>query len=317
MQIDVKENSPVQAPAPSPCQQDLQTPPESPAEALAIMDGRGSIRFLTAAAERLFRAINAELLDEEFTLPLGCGGKHKAHSERTRHSPAQIELRFSRARWKGETVCLISLADSRSRKSHLQRLQEANARLEVLARMDELTGLHNYRSLKEQISKELPRTGHRKSPLSIAMMDVDEFKDYNDAFGHPAGDEVLRAVGSLLKANVRPIDFVARYGGEEFVILMPGSDRREAFAVAERLRCAIESAPWPTRRITVSLGIATVDGRLNTFTALVAAADYALYHSKRGGRNRVTHFLDCGRGPAFSSFSQILHRQLSVLANAR
>ena len=131
------------------------------------------------------------------------------------------------------------------------------------------------------------------SPLSLIMLDLDHFKQYNDSFGHPAGDEVLHWVGSILRAAVRGHDVVARYGGEEFVVLLPATDAAEALEVAERLRSAIACRPWPHRKVTASLGVATAGPATTDAAALVDQADHALYQSKQAGRNQVTHFRDC------------------------
>ena len=131
------------------------------------------------------------------------------------------------------------------------------------------------------------------TPLSLILMDVDRFKQYNDTFGHPAGDEVLRGVSSTLRAYVREHDLVARFGGEEFVVLLPSTDADTAVAVAERLRAAIASRPWPLGNVTASFGVATADPSHPVSPAsLLEQADQALYRAKRAGRDRVVHDRD-------------------------
>jgi diguanylate cyclase (GGDEF)-like protein len=125
------------------------------------------------------------------------------------------------------------------------------------------------------------------------MLDLDHFKQYNDSFGHPAGDGVLRWAGSTLRSAVRVHDVVARYGGEEFVVLLPATDVAEAVGVAERLRADLAAQPWPYRKVTASLGVATAGICTKDAAALVEQADHALYQSKQAGRNLVTHFRDC------------------------
>jgi diguanylate cyclase (GGDEF)-like protein len=122
------------------------------------------------------------------------------------------------------------------------------------------------------------------------MLDIDHFKEYNDTFGHPAGDEVLRTLGSTLRSTLRSHDVVARYGGEEFVVLLPATGETEAIEVAERLRSAIARNDWPRRNVTASLGVGTMGPRTAGASALVEHADRALYHSKQSGRNQVTHY---------------------------
>jgi diguanylate cyclase (GGDEF)-like protein len=121
------------------------------------------------------------------------------------------------------------------------------------------------------------------------MLDVDHFKAYNDAFGHPAGDRVLRGVAAALREGTRTQDVVARYGGEEFVILLPATGAGDALVLAERLRARIAERIWPLRPVTASLGVATTGDGIDGPGALVESADRALYHAKRSGRNRACH----------------------------
>jgi diguanylate cyclase (GGDEF)-like protein len=128
-------------------------------------------------------------------------------------------------------------------------------------------------------------------PLSLVLLDVDHFKSYNDAFGHPAGDDVLRAVGALLRRGVRNCDITARYGGEEFAVLLPGAGADKAVEIADRLRGLVAGHDWPSRPVTASFGVATLDPLAPPSgpDELVEQADRALYSSKRLGRNCVTH----------------------------
>ena len=166
-------------------------------------------------------------------------------------------------------------------------LAEANARLSEAAHTDGLTGLCNRRAFDESLATEIEASRESGRPLSLVLLDVDQFKSYNDRFGHPAGDEALRRVGRILAAVCRPEDQPARYGGEEFAVLLIDADAVQATAIAERFRRAIEAAPWERREITASFGVATLfDGDGATF---VAEADAALYRAKAEGRNRVVH----------------------------
>jgi len=120
------------------------------------------------------------------------------------------------------------------------------------------------------------------------MADVDHFKRFNDSFGHPAGDEVLRTVGKVLLLGLRSHDFVARYGGEEFAIILPGTSREGAMVMGERFRRSIQRAAWTERPVTASFGVAVMNVDMQSAADLLGAADKALYQSKEGGRNRVT-----------------------------
>ncbi|MEO8483189.1 MAG: GGDEF domain-containing protein [Acidobacteriota bacterium] len=168
-------------------------------------------------------------------------------------------------------------------------LEKANARLDALATIDGLTGAKNRRAFDEVLDSEMARSNRYPAPLSLVLLDVDKFKLYNDRFGHLAGDDTLKAVVRLLSAHTRQTESVARYGGEEFVIVMPHTTAEGATAAAERLRQIIASAEWPSSPVTASFGVATVAAGIRTSTALIAAADRALYASKARGRNTVTH----------------------------
>jgi len=169
-----------------------------------------------------------------------------------------------------------------------EELARRNARLAELASIDGLTGVKNRRRFHEELDTHFALWVRKGTPLSLVLLDLDHFKQYNDTFGHPAGDEVLRAVAGLLEGATRECDVAARYGGEEFAVLLPATGADGAAEIAERLRERIELAPWALWGVTASLGVATADGHTRDGAALVEAADRALYDSKRSGRNRVT-----------------------------
>jgi two-component system cell cycle response regulator len=177
-----------------------------------------------------------------------------------------------------------------------QELARANARLEELATTDGLTGLRNHRFFKEALEPSIAFASRHDEPLSLILCDIDHFKQYNDAFGHPAGDALLREFAEQLRSNARTEDLVARYGGEEFAILLKNSDHRQAMMVAEKLRSVIADHEWSLREVTASFGVATLH-ELGELTAhdLIDSADRALYASKQAGRNRVTHASDLPR----------------------
>ena len=168
-------------------------------------------------------------------------------------------------------------------------INNAHLQAEVarLASSDALTGLANRRQLDFALGREVARTVRTKEPLSVALIDIDHFKDVNDTFGHVAGDEVLREVSGALARSVRDVDLVARYGGEEFAIVLPNCASAGALVVVERVRAAVASLGGAAK-VTVSAGIATAAGEGTEGDSLIAAADEALYESKRGGRDRAT-----------------------------
>jgi diguanylate cyclase (GGDEF)-like protein/PAS domain S-box-containing protein len=174
------------------------------------------------------------------------------------------------------------------------RVRERTAQLEQLARemeaqslTDQLTGLPNRRSLDMKLAMEVRLSVRHLVPLSLLLLDVDHFKQYNDSFGHPAGDEVLRKVGSVLQNSLRTTDFAARWGGEEFAVMLRHTNEEGALVVAERIRDAVEREAWPNRGVTISVGVATLLRVKPDVGALLAQADAALYEAKRSGRNRV------------------------------
>ncbi len=168
-------------------------------------------------------------------------------------------------------------------------LEDANARLHELASKDGLTGLWNRRSFVGSLEAALAEFHRTGRSFSLVLLDIDRFKQYNDTFGHPAGDEVLRRFARVLRGAARASEHPARYGGEEFAIVIQSTGTAKGLAAAERFRRAVEDADWVERAVTCSLGVATAGPDGTTVEALVAAADAALYASKANGRNRCTH----------------------------
>jgi len=167
------------------------------------------------------------------------------------------------------------------------------AKIERLSVTDGLTELFNHRAFQEQLTKEWDRTLRLKEPLGLIMMDIDNFKHYNDTHGHQWGDELLRTVASLIRSTVRKVDIPARYGGEEFAVILPGTDLAGAQAAAEKIRARIEQYPFPKRdtqplgKVSVSLGVSALPGVATSPAELVSLADQGLYQAKRTGKNRV------------------------------
>jgi len=167
------------------------------------------------------------------------------------------------------------------------RLEEAVARLEEMSVTDALSGLGNKRAFEQDIIASFEKAKRYSIPLSVVMLDVDHFKQYNDTEGHPAGDEVLRIVGQILRGNSRPNDKLARWGGEEFAMLLPNTPPEGAYLLAERIRRAFKEYNWPHRKVTASFGVAGLTEAMMEPAAMMAAADGALYKAKRAGRDRV------------------------------
>jgi diguanylate cyclase (GGDEF)-like protein/PAS domain S-box-containing protein len=171
-------------------------------------------------------------------------------------------------------------------------LQQANEKLTLLASQDELTGLKNPRVFQEQLLQETQRSIRYNISLSILIVDLDNFKDYNEAYGHADGDAVLAAAGRIIESTARQTDIVARYGGDKFAAIMVNTDRASSTALAERIRRNIERETWKNRPITASVGVATLRLGVSEPRVLIDTASSALLHAKQGGRNRVSHMLD-------------------------
>ncbi len=173
---------------------------------------------------------------------------------------------------------------------HTTAEQLSRARLDAIT--DYLTGLYNHRYLHERLTEELERAHDSGMPLSLLFLDIDQFKDFNDLYGHSLGDTALRAVAAAIDGAIRRVDLAARYGGEEFIVVLVDTDSPGALDAAERIRAAIggaEIAPG-VRRISVSIGVATYPEDAEFKEELIDKADWAMYMAKRGGRNRVSAF---------------------------
>lgn len=170
----------------------------------------------------------------------------------------------------------------------------AQIALEQLATRDGLTGLANRRCFDDTLRAEWARALRQRQPLSLLMVDVDNFKAYNDANGHLGGDECLKLIASAVANEMRANDLVARYGGEEFCVILPNQSLKGAAIVAERIRARVEQLQVPHgrgsgRHVTVSIGAATAIASTDTDPSqLVAIADAALYRAKHMGRNRIS-----------------------------
>ncbi len=168
------------------------------------------------------------------------------------------------------------------------------ARVEEMAIVDRLTGLYVRRLFDERLHQEMIRAAANQRPLSLILIDVDHFKQFNDTFGHLLGDAVLTSICRTLAAEIRKIDFAARYGGEEMTVILPETPLDPAVHIAERIRKAVENVTVPhegqSLRVTASFGVAEYSPNLHAPADFVHRADQALYHAKSNGRNRVEVF---------------------------
>jgi len=202
---------------------------------------------------------------------------------------------YARARAVADGGYLSVISDITQRKRAELALSDLNRRLAELARMDGLTGLTNRRAFDETIEVEFRRSQRNRTPLSLLLIDVDHFKPFNDTYGHPAGDDCLKAVAKVLTRTLnRPADFAARYGGEEFAAILPDTDVEGAVAIAEAIRMAvrglgIDHDGSATGVVTASVGVSTCAGTSadESVDGLLRAADAALYAAKAAGRDCV------------------------------
>ena len=180
-----------------------------------------------------------------------------------------------------------------SLESTIQDLKVTNSELERLLTLDEKTGLHNFREFRRKLREEWFRAERYGTPLSLVMLDIDDFKKFNDTYGHQAGDRALQEFATLVAGGARVTDTAARYGGEEFAVILPHTDSEMAARVAERIRAAVDeflfAVEHGSTRVTVSAGVATYPTSAggDNVDALVRVADEALFLAKSEGKNRV------------------------------
>ncbi len=193
----------------------------------------------------------------------------------------------------GQQYCLVQITDVSMAVAREKQLRELAMELQSQIFIDGLTGIPNRRRFDEHMENEFRRAKRSGSPLSLAMIDVDSFKDYNDNYGHQKGDDCLILIAAALTRILgRPCDLVARYGGEEFMAVMPDTNADGAYALAEAMRREVEALAIEhshsnvAPNVTISLGLLTQIPSHNTaISHMVGAADRALYQAKRSGRN--------------------------------
>jgi diguanylate cyclase (GGDEF)-like protein len=176
--------------------------------------------------------------------------------------------------------------------------QERATQFQLMSITDPLTGLLNRRYLEERLTEELNRSKRYSYPMSFLMIDIDDFKSYNDRNGHQAGDDALKITAHSLKAALRSADIACRYGGEEFCVLLPQTSLSEAGVIAERMRQRVTETDYPYGKsqprgtVSISIGISTFGKHIDTSQSVIAAADRALYNAKHLGKNRIEFYVD-------------------------
>jgi diguanylate cyclase (GGDEF)-like protein len=189
--------------------------------------------------------------------------------------------RFFVKPWDNEVLKLQVLECIQQHKILIEKEQ-----LTLLALTDPITGLGNHRFFQDQLRVEVERAKRHQRIISLLMMDIDYFKGWNDHFGHPAGDQLLKEVSKHLIQGLRTIDWITRYGGDEFAMILPDTNSKFAFEIAERLRMQFFSRHQGPVSLSLSFGIATFPDHATTAKDLISAADKALYQAKKQGRNQ-------------------------------
>lgn len=288
-------------------------------EGMVLADGQGRILRVNGEFCRMFGYAAEEVLGRKvdeliagdtslvaalaITEAVAAGQKLTLETVRRRKdgSPVPVSLLALPVAEGGDVVVFgvyRDISDRRRAERALEesriQLEEACRQLERLSNLDGLTAIANRRHFEDFFEREWRRQCRERQPMAVIMADIDDFKRYNDTYGHPAGDQCLRQVAEALQVVNRPGDLVARYGGEEFVVVLSGTPLAAAWAIAERMRLRVRDLAIPHRsslvagHVTVSVGVAAqVPDRTGDPRALVLAADRALYLAKAQGRDRV------------------------------
>ncbi len=291
-----------------------------------LCDASGKIELVNEESEKLFGYKHEELIGKEIEM-LMPANFHAGHvKERDKFIKSgeqrpmgrervllgskkngeefQVEIGLSPIRISGMLKILCTVVDVNERKireaqiaEFTQQLELANKTLSMQAITDELTGLKNRRSFVDTLELGIYSASRSGRPFSLLILDIDNFKNYNDSYGHPEGDELLKDFSNLISQETRLTDSVSRIGGEEFALTFPDSDKASSILVSERYRVKISDHKWTNKNITASLGISTLEQvpikGLNIkrlAQKMMKEADKALYEAKDRGKNQVVHF---------------------------
>lgn len=301
---------------------------DSSPTAVFLVDHTGAINYSNRLAELIFEYKRNELIGKSIEMLVP--EKHRRRHIKDRNSYVahptlrpmgilpdlvgrrqsgdefSIDVGLNPIRIDHESIIIIcSVIDTSLKNSFLatllqekNKLERENTRLEHLANHDTLTGIYNRRAFERTLQRNLSQARKYGETISIILADIDHFKQYNDSFGHAAGDGVLKHLAQVMSASIRKEDIVARIGGEEFVIVLPGIDYNQSVRFGERLRKTIEQDRNSPHPFTISIGAATYQfhSKRTAMThikkQLMVEADRSMYHSKSTGRNKITHFVD-------------------------
>ena len=285
-------------------------------EAILTMNENGIIELVNPAVENMFGYNKKELIGKNISslMPNSIasfhqnkvdiymqsgnkkmtGRKLEAEARRKNGEIFPVSVSASDNIINGRHIFTGIISDITEQRNMMNALQIKNDELKYLSSHDELTGIYNRRSIDEYMHREWDRAFRQKANISTLMLDVDNFKNYNDNYGHQAGDLCLQRIAKIMKETLRrPSDYLGRYGGEEFIVILPETDIEGGLLVAENLRDAVESLKIPHEKsnygsVTISIGIAsTVPKKVNNFEKIISCADKALYEAKSLGRNCI------------------------------
>ncbi|RMA80998.1 sensor domain-containing diguanylate cyclase [Umboniibacter marinipuniceus] len=251
--------------------------------------------YLNAEGSRLFAAKLKRFLltgdSDEFSSHINIQPKH-----RSKGSPQFLELGVSELKLANRKLFVINLHDVSARREQESKLEQANISLRELAETDDLTELSNRRAFDSLLEDNFSKCKRLDLPLMMAIVDIDHFKEYNDHYGHPQGDEALRSLAKIFKSKLkRCVDSCARVGGEEFAILVAGGNRDDFNGLLKSVnkaltKLAIEHRASPFNKLTISIGCSELTRKMTAPAELYQAADNALYEAKNAGRNqRIWH----------------------------
>jgi len=273
---------------------------------LAACQGRPEDAFqpIVPVSETLLGRAFRDGIAQEADVPLGSESVRWARIADEIRSHAAVTLRSG-----DKVIGIVAIASTAYREltgAEMERLQVIgnqsslslqnallHGELERLSVTDRLTELYNHGYFQQRLEEELGRANRFSHKLSLIMLDIDDFKDFNDTYGHPRGDRVLQTVSEIIKHNLREIDVAARYGGEEFVVVLPETDSDGALFVAKRILESVRDSDFvggediPPVHKSVSIGVATFPTHATNPTRLIEAADRAMYAAKREGKDRV------------------------------
>ncbi|QNI02070.1 diguanylate cyclase [Halomonas sp. SH5A2] len=275
---------------------------------ICIVDPNGNFEMVNPAYCNFYGYAEEELLGQPFTIVFPEAHRGKMHAlhdaflagEESHELRQELEVHCKNGEVRtiiteaariegadGQPRKVTFIVDITQRKQLEQRLQQANERLHYLAHHDELTGLLNRRAGLQRLEQELSRSSRYRSPLSIAMFDLDNFKAINDTYGHSVGDDILQEVTAKVNETLRETDIQIRLGGEEFLVIMPEVDADNARQAMERVRSAVAQTAFTQRTLTVTLSAGVAGYVEASTTRLLDHADKAMYQAKQSGRNCV------------------------------